>query len=78
MQMDFFKTIIDAGGVAAVAAIFLWYLDRQDKRVNTLMGNHLSHSTDAMEKMSNALTRLSVVIEQFIKRSKEKEKKNAS
>ena len=71
------KTLIDivsnSIGAVAVSAIFLLYLDRQDKRTTTLMGNHFQHSTDAMEKMSNALTKLIVAIEslkRFIKNNK--------
>ena len=50
--------LINAGGTALVAAIFLWYIDRQDKRVNTLITNHLQHSMEAMEKMAVALNSL--------------------
>ena len=70
------KTIIDiltnSIGAVAVAAIFLVYLDRNDKRNNELIGNHLKHSTDAMLQMSNALTKLVSTIDslkRFIKNS---------
>lgn len=55
--------LIQAGGVALVTAIFLFYQDRQDKRTNTLISNHLQHSSEAMKKMSNALTKLTSTIE---------------
>lgn len=73
MEKNLIDTMIQAGGVATVAGIFLWYLDREnkrqeekDKRTNILIGNHLKHSTDAMERVSNALTKLTSVIENFM------------
>lgn len=78
----FIDALIQAGGVAAVAGIFLWYMDREgkrqdekDKRNNTLIGNHLDHSTQALEKMSNALTKLTVTIDGFNRQLKNNRRK---
>ena len=60
-------------GAVAVTIVFLFYLDRQDKRTTNLIQNHLKHSTDAMQEMSIALTKLVTVIgslKRFIKKSK--------
>lgn len=77
MEKGILDTLIQAGGVALVAGIFLWYLDREnkrqeqkDKRTNELIGNHLKHSTDAMERVSIALTKLTTVMENFIRYQK--------
>lgn len=68
------KTLIDiitnSIGAVSVSALFLWFLDRNEKRTDTLIGNHLKASSQAMIKMSNALTRLVATIEslkEFIK-----------
>ena len=67
MPDNLIQLLIQAGPVAVVAGTFLWFLDRNDKRNNDLIGNHLRHSTEAMNKMTKALTRLSTIIEDFKK-----------
>ena len=68
------KTVIDiltnSVGAVAVSALFLVFLDRNEKRNTDLITNHLKHSTDAMIQFSNALTKLTATIgslKRFIK-----------
>ena len=68
--MELTDILTNSIGAVAVAFIFLIYLDRQDKRTTELINNHLKHSTDAMQDMSVALSKLVSVIEslkRFIK-----------
>ena len=65
--------IIKIGGPAvATAALFLYYIDRMDKRVKNLIENHLSHVTEAINKNTQVLERLTVTIDSFNKRRKRK------
>jgi hypothetical protein len=45
-----------------VTVLFLIYLDRNEKRTNTLISNHLQHSTDALIKMAESISQLSECI----------------
>mgnify|MGYP001606051975 FL=1 len=65
--MELTDILTNSIGAVAVAFIFLIYLDRQDKRTTELINNHLKHSTDAMQDMSIALSKLVSVIESLKK-----------
>ena len=63
MEKTFTDIITNSIGAVAVAALFLWFLDRNEKRTSTLIENHLKHSTDAMTQFVVALTKLVSTIE---------------
>ena len=55
--------IIKIGGPSvATAALFLWYIDRMDKRMNELVSNHFQHISDAIEGNTKVLSALTVLI----------------
>lgn len=63
--------IIKIGGPAtAIASIFVWYLDRLDKRNTSLIENHFNHITDALNKNTVVLERLSTLLDTFLKKKK--------
>jgi len=49
-------------GAIAVTILFLYYLDRNEKRTSLLIQNHLHASTDALNKMSQSLSSLTECI----------------
>lgn len=60
--------IVKIGGPAvSTAVVFVWYLDRLDKRNTDLVGNHMKHVTDAINNNSKVLSKLSILISRFIK-----------
>ncbi len=74
MPENLIQLLIQAGPVAIVSAVFLWFGDKKDQRVNTVINNHLQHSTSALEKqaesnkqMAKAITKLSVTIDHLKK-----------
>lgn len=72
MESTLFEILKIGGPTSVIVALFLWFLDRTEKRNTSLIENHLKHSTDAMEDMSVALTKLVSTIEslkRFIKRN---------
>jgi len=74
MPENLITLLIQAGPVAIVSGVFLYFADKKDQRVNTTINNHLQHSTSALEKqaksneeMAKAITRLSTIISNFKK-----------
>ena len=71
--MNDFLEILKIGGPAVgTAALFLYYVDRMDRRVKSLIENHLAHITEAINKNTQVLERLTVTIELFNKKRKKK------
>ncbi len=68
MSDNLIQLFIQSGPVAAISLVFLFYMDRVDKRTNDLIANHLKHSTEAMNKMTKTLTKLSTIIESLKKK----------
>ena len=69
--MDDFLEIVKVGGpVTAVSMVFLWYFDRLDKRTKELIENHLQHMTEALNKNSKVLEKLSTLINRMMKNNK--------
>jgi len=68
------KTIVDiitnSVGAVSVAALFLYFRDRDEKRNTILFQNHLQHSTEAMSQMAIALTKLSIIVDKFSQTTK--------
>lgn len=62
MENQIINIITNSIGAVSTAILFLIYIDRQDKRQTILIENHLRHSTEAINKMSNAITKLSGLI----------------
>ena len=56
--------IVKIGGPAtAMAVIFIWYIDRSDKRHKNTIDNHMEHNTDAMLQNARALEKVSKSID---------------
>lgn len=58
--------IIKIGGPAVTTVgIFAWYLDRMDKRNNTMICNHFQHVTDAINHNTEVLSILITLIKKL-------------
>jgi hypothetical protein len=58
--------ILKVGGpTVATAVAFLWYIDRMDKRANTLICNHFEHITDVINRNTEILASLSILIKKL-------------
>jgi len=65
---DFIELVKIGGPATAIAGLFLWYFDRLDKRTKNLLENHLTHVSEALNKNTVVLERLSILIEKFLKK----------
>ena len=62
--------IIKIGGpVLATASIFLYYGDKQSKRTNELIENHLQHLSENLNKNTVVLKELSTLIKIIVKKN---------
>lgn len=60
--------IIRIGGpTVAISVVFIWYLDRSDKRNNTIFCNHLDHMVDAIAKNTLISEKNTLVLAQLVK-----------
>ena len=58
--------ILKVGGpTVATAVAFLWYIDRMDKRMNSLICNHFQHISDAINRNTEVLATLTVLIKKL-------------
>ena len=60
------------GPVTAISIVFLYYIDRMDKRTKILIENHLQHISEAINRNTQMLERLSVIINSFNKKKNRK------
>ena len=65
---DFIEIIKVGGPVTAISVVFLYYIDRMDKRTKNLVENHMNHTSEAINKNTIVLEKLSVLIEKFLKK----------
>ena len=63
---DFIEVIKIGGPVTAISVVFLYYIDRMDKRTKSLVENHLQHVSDAINKNTIVLERLSSLLSQVL------------
>ena len=68
---------VQLGGTVITVILFLQYLNKRDTQFNkilckkdddllTLASNHISHSTEAMNKQTNAFEKLSICIDKLV------------
>jgi len=64
--MNDLTEILKIGGPAAViCALFLYYIDRMDKRTNAMICNHFQHVSDAIDRNTKVLSSLSTIIKKL-------------
>ena len=67
---DFIEIIKVGGPVTAISFVFLYYIDRMDKRTKNLVENHLTHLTQAMNKNTVVLERLATLLDRSLRKKK--------
>ena len=71
--MNELTQILTIGGPPAViCTLFLYYIDRMDRRTKILIENHMEHNTDAVNKNTIVLNKLANIITSLGKIIKEK------
>ena len=68
--MKIWNEILRIGGPTAAISIvvlfiikeFLKYMNKRDERFTQLIGNHLNHNTDALNKLTQVVSELSIYI----------------
>ncbi len=62
MEFEIIKAISECGALG-ISVILIVYIYKKDVMFNKTLNNHLSHSTDATERLAIALTKLSEKID---------------
>ncbi len=62
---DLIEIVKIGGPVTAVSVVFLYYIDRMDKRNTTLIQNHFQHVSDAIDRNTKVLSALVTLIKKL-------------
>ena len=66
-MQEMFEIVKVGGPVAAVTALFLVFMDRDHRRTNTTLNNHLNHLNETLNKNNILLEKLSGLIARLSK-----------
>lgn len=62
---DLIEILKIGGPTISTVVAFVWYLDRLDKRTNTMICNHFQHVSDAIDRNTKVLSTLIILIKKL-------------